>query len=178
MAEIKGLESLLAKLDALGGNVEEALETAILQATKKVQGDAKFLCPSDKGQLRNSIQATVENAEGKISGKVSTNNEHAAYVEFGTGPVGERSPKDLPPEVASQIHYKADKWYIPADKVSEDTAEKYHFTKIKVGEKEFYISYGQPAKPYLYPALKQNKDSINRIISNSLKRSIEKVAKK
>lgn len=116
MAEIKGLDKLLAKLEALGADSNKVLETGIKQSAKKVQGDAKLLCPSNNGLLRNSIKASTETAENKILGKVSTNNEYAAYIEFGTGPVGDHSPKDLPPDIASQIHYKADRWFIPADK--------------------------------------------------------------
>lgn len=177
MSEIKGLDKLLVKLEALGLDSNKALETGIKQAAKKVQGDAKLICPSNNGQLRNSIKASTETADNKIVGKVSTNNEYAAYVEFGTGPVGEHSPKDLPPDIASKIHYKADRWFIPADKIDEATAEKYRFKKIKVGDKEFYISYGQPAKPYLYPALKQNEKKVKEIIAEHLKKTIEKVAK-
>lgn len=178
MSEIIGLDKLLAKLEALGGDTNKALEIGIKQAVKKVQGDAKLLCPSNNGALRNSIQASTEIIDTRIIGKVSTNNEYAAYVEFGTGPIGEQSPKDLPPGIASQIHYKADKWFIPVDKIDEATAEKYHFKKIKFGDKEFYESYGQPAKQYLYPALRQNEKQIKGIIAEHLKKTIEEVAKK
>lgn len=106
MPGMKGLDSLLRKLDALRGNSQNALKTGILQAAKKMQGDAKDLAPVDTGRLRNSIQAFVEEKDGKVIGKVSTNVEYAAYVEFGTGQRGEESPS--PPKYDGELSYRQD----------------------------------------------------------------------
>ncbi|MEC1177620.1 HK97 gp10 family phage protein [Metasolibacillus meyeri] len=103
---IRGMDSLVRKIDALGGNSKKALKTGILQATKLVQGDAKDLAPADEGQLRNSIQGTVEEKSGAIIGKVSTNVEHAVHVEFGTGQRGENSPS--PPKSPENLSYRQD----------------------------------------------------------------------
>lgn len=113
MSGVKGLDNLLRKLGALGGNSREALKVGILQAAKKVQGDAKELCPvGDSGQLRNSIQASVEENAGKVVGKVSTNVEYAPYVEFGTGQRGESSPS--PPKYDGELNYRQDWAGMPA----------------------------------------------------------------
>lgn len=103
---IRGLDSLMRKIDALGGNSYKALKTGIHQGVKLVQGDAKDLAPADEGQLQNSIQGTVEEKSGAIIGKVSTNVEHAAYVEFGTGQRGENSPS--PPKSPENLSYRQD----------------------------------------------------------------------
>ncbi len=42
---IIGLDSLLKKLDKLGGNVEEVLYKSMQQQGELVKGDAKELCP-------------------------------------------------------------------------------------------------------------------------------------
>jgi HK97 gp10 family phage protein len=112
MSSMKGLAILMRKLDKLGGNSQEVLKTGILQAAKKVQGDAKDLAPVDTGQLRNSIQASVKEKGGKVVGKVSTNVEYAAYVEFGTGQRGEDSPS--PPKYDGQLNYRQDWTGMPA----------------------------------------------------------------
>lgn len=112
MPGMKGLDSLMRKLDALGGNSQKALRTGVLQAAKKVQGDAKDLAPVDTGRLRNSIQAFVEEKDGKVIGKVSTNVEYAAYVEFGTGQHGEKSPS--PPKYDGELYYRQDWVGMPA----------------------------------------------------------------
>lgn len=104
---IKGLNSLIRKLDALGGNSQKALKTGIRKGTMLVQGDAKELAPiGDSGLLRNSIQTKVEEKNGNITGKVSTNVEYAAYVEFGTGQRGEASPS--PPKSPENLSYRQD----------------------------------------------------------------------
>lgn len=145
MSTVKGLDSLLRKLDALGGNSQKALRTGIFQATKKVQGDAKDLAPVaevDGGTLRNSIQASVEEKGGKIVGKVSTNVEYAAYVEFGTGQRGESSPS--PPKYDGELNYRQD-WA------------------------------GMAAQPYMYPAAAQNKDIVPKIVAQYVRSEIRKL---
>ncbi|ATP40701.1 hypothetical protein CSE16_11940 [Solibacillus sp. R5-41] len=142
---IRGLDSLMRKIDALGGNSQKALKTGIQQGIKVVQGDAKELAPIaevDGGQLRNSIQGTVEEKSGVIIGKVSTNVEHGAYVEFGTGQRGEGSPS--PPKSPENLNYRQD-WA------------------------------GMDAQPYLYPALNQNKENVKKIAKEHLKKEIRKL---
>lgn len=146
MGEIKGLDKLLKKLDSLGGNSTKALEVGVLQATKKVQADAKLLCPVREeggGHLRNSIQATTEASGNGLIGKVSTNIEYAPYVEFGTGQRGNESP--APPKWDGGLAYRQD-WK------------------------------GMPAHPFLYPALIENKEKVKEIIANHINKEIEKLA--
>ena len=80
---IKGLDALLAQLDNLGGNVENALVNGIDKSAQRVKRAAKLLAPVDTGRLRNSIQHKTVKANGKIEGSVFTNVEYAPYVEFG-----------------------------------------------------------------------------------------------
>lgn len=106
MSSIDGIDRLMHKLSGLGGDTDRALRAAILQTAKKVQGDAKDLCPVDSGALRNSIQARVENIDGKPAGMVSTGMEYAPYVEFGTGQRGQESPS--PPKYDGPLAYRQD----------------------------------------------------------------------
>ncbi len=78
MANIKGLESLLKKLERLGS---VAIKDALTEACLMVEADAKINCPVDDGQLRQSITSEVD---GK-TGVVGTNVEYAPYVHQGTG---------------------------------------------------------------------------------------------
>jgi HK97 gp10 family phage protein len=142
---IRGLDSLLRKLDALGGNSKKALKVGIHQATKMVQGDAKALAPVaaiDGGTLRNSIKGETEEQDEKIVGKVSTNLHYAPYVEFGTGQRGAESP--APPKADINLDYRHD-WA------------------------------GMKAQPYLYPALKQNEDRIKAVIKSKVQEEIRKL---
>lgn len=153
---VVGLDSLLKKLNKLGGNIDEVLTQSIGQQTKLVQGDAKDLCPVDLGDLRNSIKGNVKKYKGRIVGVVSTNSDHAAYVEFGTGKVGERTNKNNKVNVS----YKQDKWLVNIPDVGPRWIE------------------GQPAQPYLYPALKNNEERIIENIKADVRKAIREVAKK
>lgn len=155
---INGIDSLMKKLNALGGNVNKVLEISISKQTKLIQGEAKDLCPVDTGDLRKSIFTDVNVSSSKVTGKVFTNNEYAGYVEFGTGRIGETTP--VADKYPGELAYKQDKWLanIP-----------------DVGLR--YVA-GQPAQPYMYPAIKNNEDKVLRNIKLDLKEAIEKVVKK
>lgn len=141
---IQGLDSLLRKLDKLGKDSTKVVAKAVGEATKKVQGDAKDLCPVreiDGGRLRGSIQGTLQEENREIIGIVSTNVEYAPYVEFGTGQRGADSPS--PPKYDGDLSYR------------EDWA-------------------GMSAQPYMYPAIKQNEEYIKETIAASIKLEIQK----
>ncbi len=176
MPGLRGLNSLVRKLNALGGDSSVALKRGIAQAVKQVQGDAKDLCPVNDGQLRNSIQGEVDEKGSSVIGRVSTNLRHAPYVEFGTGPVGQASPKDLPAEVAGKLQYRQDGWWIHESQIDAETAEKYHFFKLETKSGRFYFTNGQPAQPFLYPALKQNKDFVRKQVISSLQKEIDRLS--
>lgn len=106
MSEIRGLDRLVRKINALGGNSEKALEKGIRHATMLVQGDAKNLAPVDVGFLQNSIRAKTKVKNGVVEGKVSTNLFYAPYVEFGTGQRGQSSP--APPKAPLSLGYRQD----------------------------------------------------------------------
>lgn len=82
--EIKGLDSLMAKLDGLGGNVLNALEKAVFTTSLKAQADAKANAPVDTGALKMSISANVDKKSSRVEGAVYTNNPYAVYQEMGT----------------------------------------------------------------------------------------------
>lgn len=158
MAKIQGLDRLIKKLSKLGGNVDEVLFKSLQKQGELVKGDAKDLCPVDTGDLIQSIKRSTKRYKGKIVSKIYTNSDHAAYVEFGTGQVGQNTP--VANKYPGNLAYKQDKWLanIP-----------------DVGLR--YVA-GQPAQPYLYPALKNNKERIVENIKEDVKKAIREVAKK
>lgn len=82
--EIKGLDSLMRKLDCMGGNVLEALGEAVADTTLIAQSDARALAPVDTGALKQSIYTELEMDDEKVIGKVYTNIEYGPYQEMGT----------------------------------------------------------------------------------------------
>lgn len=148
------LDNLLQKLDDMTGDISTALEKGLRQAGKKIQGDAKLLVPKDTGRLANSIIESISYEGNDIVETVGTNTEYASYVEFGTGPAGERSPKMVPSGVS--LKYRKDGWgpvYIK-----------------ELGE--FRYTEGQPAKPFLYPAFKQNQANVRDIIAKAVRKEL------
>lgn len=162
---LSGLESLLAKLNNLGANTDKVLDEALMKAGALVEGDAKDMCVTDTGRLKNSIHTKLggvadsynykDNNDNEFSGNLSnlgevhtvsvgTNVEYAAYVECGTGKQGEASPS--PPKYPD-ASYRED-WE------------------------------GQEAQPFLWPALQQNKENVQEIIKDELKKEIRRLAKK
>ena len=172
---IQGLDNLLKKLDNLEDNANKAVTRGVVKATEKVQGDAKDLAPVNYGELRQKIISEVKQEGSTIIGIVKSTAGHNMYVEFGTGPVGKASPKDLPPGV--NIQYKEDMWWIHESQIDPTVAEKYRFIKIETDQGIFYGTYGQPAQPHMYPAMKQNEEYIKKTIKDEVKMEIKKVGK-
>ena len=165
MSELLGADRLIAKCRKLyGTKAADITRQAVLHASKAiVQADAKLRAPSNEGELRNSIKARVKVEGDRVFGEVYTNLHYAPYVELGTGPKGLASHAGISPDV--NVSYRSTPWFVHEDQID---VGKYHFQKMG----EFYKMYGQPAQPFLYPALKDNHDRISRSISKYVSRKI------
>ncbi len=82
--EIKGLDSLMAKLNAMGGNVLDALDNAVKQTSLYAQGEARANAPVDTGALKGSISTEFDRNAESATGTVYTNIEYGLYQEMGT----------------------------------------------------------------------------------------------
>ena len=82
--EIKGLDSLMAKLNAMGGDVLEALAESVATTGIIAQADARAMAPVDTGELKLSISSDIEFSDTKVEAVVFTNAPHAIFQEFGT----------------------------------------------------------------------------------------------
>lgn len=88
---IEGLDNLIAKLNSLKGNTENAVKRGMGKGLARIQASAKQNCPTDTGRLRASIVTDVQSDGDVVIGAVGTNVEYAPYVEFGTGQMGDQS---------------------------------------------------------------------------------------
>lgn len=157
---IEGMEAFLSKLSDLS-EIEDEVMQAVDVCGEFVRDDARLRVPVDTGDLRKSIDHTTEKtADREIVSTVHTNSDHAVYVEFGTGPVGAANHAGVSPEV--DVTYTMEKWRgkIPG----------------LVSETDAGIRYiaGQPAQPYLYPALKDNEDQIRKKLSKDIEGILER----
>ena len=168
---IKNIDSLTKKFNNIA---KMELKGTVNKAVLLVQGQAKELAPTGKGGgagLKGSIKVSVKDKGTKIEGSVHTNKEYAPYVEFGTGIKGDGTyPYDVK---GLSLSYKSEPWYIPASEIDEDTAEKYHFKKVHGKDMDFYVCYGQPAQPFMYPALKNNEKVIKAMFKDGVKTKLK-----
>lgn len=156
MSTLQNIDRLIIKLNRLGVDTKSYLKTSINKQMRFVQGEAKLLCPvGATGYLRNSIIVDSKVTNTGITGICSTNVEYAAYVEFGTGPVGAENHAGISPNV--DISYREDGWCYMNDK------GEYIYTK------------GQPAQPFMYPALKNNEDTVLKEIEKDLEREYRRL---
>ena len=167
MSELIGADSLIAKCRKLASKQvgDDIVRRAVLNACKNVvQAEAKLRAPANEGELRNSIKVRVKMEDDRAIGEVFTNSDHGAYVELGTGPKGQASHSGISPDVS--VSYRSSPWYVHEDQIN---VGPYHFQKMG----EFYKMYGQPAQPYLYPALKDNQERVSNNISNYVNRKLK-----
>lgn len=149
---VQNVDKLLRKLKRMDIDVNDTLMPIMARQAKFVQGTAKDLCPVDLGQLRNSIRTTTRKSKYKVTALVHTNTEYAAYVEFGTGKVGETTP--VANKYPGPLSYKQTKW------------------RARIPDVGWRYVAGQSAQPFLYPALKNNESKVRDNIANDLKQVI------
>lgn len=106
----------------------------------------------------------------RTEGICFTNAPHNQFIEFGTGPRGQANHKGISPNVA--VSYSQSPWWIHESQIERRVAEKYKFFYIDTPEGRFYQCSGQPAKPYLYPALKNNVDEVMEIIRKEIEKQL------
>lgn len=159
MNGMEGLEEVLKQLNEIE-DIRSELKPIMDDIGKFIADDARLRVPVDTGDLRKSIQHTTRDTGVVIETVVHTNSDHAAPVEFGTGPVGAANHAGISPFVTPQ--YRNDKWLgmIPGLKTENDSGLR-------------YIA-GQPAQPYLYPALKDNEEELLQYLKEEIAAAIRR----
>ena len=149
---VQNVDKLLRKLKRMDMDVNDTLAPIMARQAKFIQGEAKDLCPVRDGQLRNSIRTTTRKSKYKVTALVHTNTEYAAYVEFGTGKVGEITP--VANKYPGPLAYKQTKW------------------RARIPDVGWRYVAGQSAQPLLYPALKNNESKVRDNVVTELKEVI------
>jgi hypothetical protein len=107
----------------------------------------------DTGLLRNSIEmddgynSFVEHPEEGVSIGIRTDVSYALFIEYGTGPKGD-------PEIP---HTSKSSWVYP-------TGDP---------ERPFKVAVSQPARPFMRPALYNNRKAFLEIIKDGIKEEFE-----
>lgn len=169
---VNGVQGLMKQFNQLG-SMDPIVAKAVKKQAEVVRGVAVKLCPANHGELRGSISTMVQQEAGSTIGCVYTNKEYAMYVEFGTGPAGQANHAGISPNVP--VTYRQDPWWFPGDEVNPSDADRYHWPKATKGDQTFYRTDGQPAQPFMYPALKSMEKAVTAGLKNDLAAGIKKV---
>ena len=161
--------------------VEKALQEVSELDTRQAVGEAiQFVrsaavenCHADTGELRQSIFAETTEEENSVTGICWTDNAYAPYIEFGTGPKGQEKHAGISPEVTPV--YTQQPWWIHESQIDRRVAEKYRWPYIDTPDGRFYRCSGNPAYPFLYPAMKDNEEQILKVLGGSLASDLEDI---
>lgn len=175
---IKGMSSLNRKLGILPKLTNEAIYNATNEVTETVKGYAESNLQSSvkhaSGELSGSVKSETEiEDQKKVVGRVWTDKKQGIFREFGTGPVGQKSTKDLPSGITPVYTQKP--WFFPVASVSLDLTELYGMFKLTINNVEFYKTSGQPARPWLYPALKKAPDIAPGIYKEHVQKKLKEL---
>lgn len=106
--EVRGLDALLGKLDALPDQMRASAERAVVDETEEVTQDMRDGAPFLTGELREGMQSEVDG----LSGRAVSTARHSQFVENGTsrspaqpfaGPAAERSRDRFPGRVTEYV---------------------------------------------------------------------------
>lgn len=146
---------------------------AVGEAIQFVRSAAVENCHADTGELRQSIFAETAEEENTVTGICWTDKAYAPYIELGTGPKGQEKHAGISPEVTPV--YTQQPWWIHESQIDRRVAEKYRWPYIDTPDGRFYRCSGNPAYPFLYPAMKDNEEQILKMLGGSLASDLEDI---
>lgn len=154
---LSGLEGVMNILDRMDeGEILQAARKGLQAGLQDIRGEAQMLCPVDTGELSNSIKTRTRIEGGTLIGETYTANDHAIFVEMGTGPKGEANHAGVDPEMAAKVTYSPKGW------------------TYKAKDGSFRHTRGMPARPYLYPAFVAQSENVKRKIARAVIRHAQK----
>ncbi len=175
---INNIDMLLKRLSRMDAEIQnDIMLKAIKRADIQIQKQARLLAPYNSRALQRSIKTNEEVKGTKIIGSVYTNLDYAIYPEVGTGPVGQKNHEGISPVISPRYTQKG--WMIPVSEISSEEAEMYHFKPVmKNGKIIGYYTMGQPARPYLYPAIKNQEKGLQKIVGKYITKRLKESCKK
>lgn len=176
---IKGLDSLYSKFAKLK-NID--IKPVMENVTAKVRDEARKRVPVDTAELKNSIDYIVDGDGSNYQGVVFSNKEHATYIELGTGPVGAANHSGISPNISPSYRptpwvYKVEDNNMSAIFAKTGKVNKAKTKRMNKTGGKFVYTEGQKARPYLYPALKDNEEKIKKAFKTQVKKLIREASK-
>lgn len=181
---IIGMEQLLAKLSRMPGAISQGIQRAALQTAIKAQKDAQNNAPVGKFSqsggngsvsLRAGIHAKVEKKGNVTTGIVESTAPHSAYVEFGTGKAGAGNQAGTSPNV--RVRHSQGPWKHPKNPKPGYRQIQTDYWTYPAGNGKFYSTRGYRARPFLYPAAKDNERTFSHLLQKEVRKVLRGVAK-
>lgn len=169
---IEGSRELEKRLDKLA-KIDARKQVG--KAIQEVRSAAVLGCQGNTGELRQSIYTALKSEGDIVRGTCYTNKLYGVYVEFGTGPKGQEQHAGISPD-ANPV-YTQSPWWIHESQIDKETAETYRWFYIDTPDGRFYQCTGMPAYPFMYPALKDNRDGILKGMASSFEVEIKEKIK-
>ncbi len=143
---LDGIEKAIKELNDYAKEVEQKTKLLVSNLTDLGADIARVKIVSlgaiYSGELLSSVSAFMSPLAN--TGFVRVTNDHAAFIEFGTGPVGASSSHP-----SGEGTYKSTGWFTQAD--GKDMATMYGWIPIELSDGNvIYYTMGQPAKPFMY----------------------------
>ena len=171
MASVKGINETIKELRKFGKDAEILIDAETEAIALQIENDAKNLAPKNFGKLAQSIS----NSKVKMSNyKVTVNEKHGAYMEFGTGKKVNVPAefKDMANSFKNQKNgsfkdgLEAIKIWCRSRGIPEEAAYPI-FAKI--------LGAGINPQPFLYPAFKKGSKDYLKNLSNVLNKMNKKI---
>lgn len=147
----------------------DAMEESIQHVRAQAVANADAI--KNTGALSESIFAETIPRKNGARGICWTNSKYADYVEFGTGKKGQENHAGISPMVTPM--YRMTPWWIHESDIDRELAEKYGWFHIDTPEGRFYQCTGQPAKPFMYPALQDSTEFIEKIFAEKINEAMK-----
>lgn len=144
-----GLDAYIDKLTKSPDRFIERIRQQAMQDAEVLAGEQRKNCPAVTGMLRESIQTFCQRDGDVIEAGTRTKNDHAIYVEFGTGPTGDKNGHPLDSELG--VTRKTEPW------------------KVNIPGVGVRYTSGQPAQPFMYHAMKKMEPVIKEHFGSTVK---------
>lgn len=152
MAKQPDIKKVITTLKKKPKKTREAVEKSLAVGGKRVLSEMALNTPYDTGILRMGNKSEVRETTSGVSLSFRNKEPYAMFVEFGTGPIGEASPKGHVPE-GIELVYRDIGWVYEKDG-------------------RFIYTEGQPARPFFYSSILNNKKVIEQYVKDAIKESM------
>jgi HK97 gp10 family phage protein len=172
--EVNGFAELYKNFKTLDNKAKDEVKKEFAASALKIQSTAKRLAPINLGNLRNSITVTESGSNTDFVYKINATAKYAPYVEFGTGPMAEKSIPSEYKEYAAKFRGKTGSTF---QQMIEAIMLWVKRKGLANGKNERSVAFliarsilrkGLRPQPFLIPAFEQEKSKLLKRIKEIL----------